>query len=64
MYIRQKNLEMKTRLERLKEKREFFCKNILPDLNKNKKLLNSKKQTNITISNLVSSYLSLLSKMI
>ena len=31
---------MKTRLERLKEKREFFCKNILPDLN----LLNDEKK--------------------
>jgi len=33
MFIKQKNLEMKTRLERLKEDRTYFCKNILPTLN-------------------------------
>lgn len=33
MYIKQKNLETKTRLEKLRENREFFCKNILPKLN-------------------------------
>lgn len=33
MYIKQKNLEMKTKLEQLKEDRAYFCKNILPTLN-------------------------------
>lgn len=32
-FLKQKNLEYKTRLEKAKEKREFFCKNILPQLN-------------------------------
>lgn len=32
-YLKQKNLEHKTRLEAAKEKREYYCKNILPQLN-------------------------------
>lgn len=33
MYIKKKNIESRTRMEDLKEKRTFFCKNILPKLN-------------------------------
>lgn len=40
MFIKQMNVENKTRLEKLKENRTFFCKNILPNLN----LLNDKQK--------------------